>query len=214
MSNGRKGFSASTLIAAILLISAIAGMVFYYYYPLNSQISKITSLNKKINSLNNQVANLSSQISNLENQVANLGSQAANLTSANLVTALGIVEIPGNSSTSMGGLNHTPVPYNYLFIQGSVTNTGKGTALNAGLKVVAYSKNGTLEINMTVPLSGFGNFGTDSTIDKWISSAYGNSSLALGFLSSGQTANVDLNIFHEGTVSIWTVTPVWWTYSP
>jgi hypothetical protein len=108
----------------------------------------------------------------------------------------------------MAGLVHTPVPFNYLFIEGSVTNTGEGTAYNAGLHVVAYGANGTLEINMTVPLSG-GNFGTDNVTDAFVSSTCGNSSLTLGALYSEQTTDVYINIFHEGSVSTWTVTPVW-----
>lgn len=214
MGNERKAVSTSTLMVAILLVSVIAGAAFYYYGPLNSEISKITSLNHEIASLNNEIANLTSQISNLKDQEADLGSHAAKLTSAYLVTALGITEIPGNSSSEMDGYELTPVPYNYLIIQGSVTNTGKGTAFNAGLKVVAYSNNGTLEINMTVPLADYANFGTDNATENFVSSNYGSSSLALGVLNSGQTANVNLNIFHEDTVTNWTVTPVWWTYSP
>ena len=73
-----------------------------------------------------------------------------------------------------------------------------------------------LEVNMTVPLDGQENvtgneitdlapvFGTDAATQ-----IYGNDSLQLGNLYSGQTVSISLGIFHEGTVTNWTITPVW-----
>ena len=66
---------------------------------------------------------------------------------------------------------------------------------------------------MTVPLNG-GTFGTNAEINSYLEKNNGGvSSLQLGLLYSGQTATIDLNIFHEGYVTNWTVTPVW-TNSP
>ncbi len=135
------------------------------------------------------------------------------LTSAHIVKALGVSEVPYNAPNNAGD-----VPYSRLYISGTVTNTGRGAAFNAGLHVVAYTANGTLEINMTVPLVNDATFGTDNATDAWVSSwvsAWGGSvgSSQLGNLSSGQIATIDLNIYHEGTVTNWTVTPVW-TNSP
>ena len=67
---------------------------------------------------------------------------------------------------------------------------------------------GTLEINMTVPLGG-GMFGTDAAVEV----GHYIDSLQLGPLYSGQTDTIAIAIYHEGTVSNWTVTPVW-TNSP
>jgi hypothetical protein len=194
----KKLIAISVLVEAILFVSVLGGMIFYY----NVRTSKIASLNNEIANLNNEEANLTSQISNLNGELTNLTSA----TSAYLVTALGIIEVPAISPLNVGS-----VLYNHLYISGSVTNIGKGTAVNAGLHVVAYDANGDLLIDMTVPLDkNLAAFGTDAEIDNWLSnSAYGLNSLQLGILGSGQTATINLGIFHEGTVTNWTVTPVW-----
>jgi len=194
-----------TVVVALLFISSIAGTIVYCNGVINGGNSKITSLNSEIASLN-------SEVSNLKGQVANLNSHLINLTSANLVTALGVTEVPYNSPSNFP----TPLLYNHLYISGSVTNTGEGTAYNAGLHVIAYAADGVPEVNMTVPLDGNVNvtgsevtdfapvFGTDAATQ-----IYGNDSLQLSNLFSGQTVTISLGIFHEGTAVNWTVTPVW-----
>ena len=98
------------------------------------------------------------------------------------------------------------------------------TAYNAGLKVVGYSANGTLEINMIVPLvhgsedSHYGtfssvDFGTDNATQAFIARNGNSGSLQLQNLGGEQATVINTNIIHEGTVSSWTVTPVW-TNSP
>jgi len=168
--------AVSFLVIVLLFVSAIAGTIFYYNGIVNSENSKITSQN-------NEIANLIRQISNITTQIANL-------TTANLVPALVVTEVGA----------FTPPRADYLSITGSVNNTGKGIAYNAGLHVVAYSAAGTVEINMTVPL----------TIDVEVEIG---SSLPLGNLDAGQSAIVVLDIQHLGTVTSWTITPVW-TKSP
>ncbi len=176
---------------AILFASAMAGTILYY----NSEVNEKES---KIGPLNNQTTNQDSKITNLTAQVANL-------TSANLVTALGITEISNTSSI--------PRSFNRLYIKGSVTNRGSETAFDAGLHVVAYSKDGILDINMTVPLTtyGLGEFGTNAAIYSYLYSfdPYCTSSPKFGNLLSGQSVNVNLDIYHEGAVTNWTVTPAW-----
>ena len=142
------------------------------------------------------LANLTSQISNLQGQITNL-------TYVNLVTALGVTEVWASQ-------NDPPPPVNHLYITGWVTNTGAGTAYNAGLHVVAYNSTGTLEINMTVPLVSSGNwsswgatFGTDVATDNFISSAFGSpNSTQLGVLYSRENVTIEMGIFHEGIVLI------------
>ena len=168
--------AVSFFIIVLLFVSAIAGTIFYYNGIVNSENSKITSQN-------NEIANLIRQISNITTQIANL-------TTADLVPALMVTEVGA----------FTPPRADYLSITGSVNNTGKGIAYNAGLHVLAYSAAGTVEINMTVPL----------TIDVEVEIG---SSLPLGNLDAGQTATVVLDIQHQGTVTSWTITPVW-TSSP
>jgi hypothetical protein len=198
----KKVIVVSILIAillGVLFVTAIAETISYYNGEISSKKSKIALLNDKI--------------ANLTNQISNLNSQLADLTNAYLVTALGVTEIPYNSP-----YNGVALPYNNLYIAGSVTNTGESTAYNAGLHVVAYNSTGTVEINMTVPLTNSGTmygavFGTDVATDNYVSSNFGISSLQLITLDSGQNMPIMINIFHEGTVSNWTITPVW-TNSP
>jgi hypothetical protein len=198
MDNIRKVISA-LIVAVITLAGSIYGMIAYYNGALSSK---------------------NSQIANLKSKVTSLTGQLTSMTSANLVATLVVTEA-GNSSTTvlypppLGG-NAFTYPFYRLSIEGSVKNTGVGTALNAGLKVVAYSTDGTLEINMTVPLAYLEDFGTDPATNAYVSDEFSgySGSLQLGTLGSGQTVNVQIDIFHEGHVSNWTVTPVWWKYSP
>jgi|GEM_PF-616778 hypothetical protein len=157
-------------------------------------------------------ANLHAQISNLTQQLTNLTDVTNILTSANLSASLYTHEMIGAESSYMGGLVATPVPYNYLWITGSVTNIGGGYAYNSGLHVVAYTDSGALAVNLTVPFTG-SNYGTDNQTSAFVSSTYGNSSLALKTLDSGQTTMIYINIFHEGTVYNWSITPVCWVYA-
>jgi uncharacterized protein YoxC len=160
--------------------------------------SQVGDKNSETDFLNSQVANLNNQISGLKIQVASLNGQITNLTSANLVTALGIAEIPYYSTSY-------PAQFSHLFIEGSVTNTGQGTAYNAGLHVVAYDTEGNLRINITAPLKRFTSREPDAAIS--------NDSLQLGKLLTTQTADVYVNIFHHGVVRDWILIPVW-TNSP
>ncbi len=183
-----KKIIALSILIAILFVSAIVGTVFYY---------------------NDKIANKNSQISNLKSQIKYL-------TSANLTTALLITEIP-YIQFPYGG----PPPDNFFFpddllINGSVTNEGGSVAFNTGLHVVAYASNGTLEVNMTVPLiDGRKVFGTDAATDAFVSSYYKDylGTLQLGYLVSGQTVTLDINIYHEGTASNWNATAVWDKFS-
>lgn len=201
----KKLIAISFLIVTILFASAILGTIFYFN-------GVVINGNFKIALLNGQIANLNSKVSALKSQAANLTSQIINLSSANIVTSLGVTEVPYNSLDNFP----SPLLYNHLYISGTVTNTGTGTAYDAGLHVVAYAANGTLEVNMTVPIvngenetgseiTDFGPvFGTDAATQ-----IYGNDSLQLGNLYSEQTDSISLGIFHEGKVTDWSITPVW-----
>jgi hypothetical protein len=196
----KKIRALSILIVGLLFVSALAGTIFYYNGVVNDRDTKIESMNS-------QIASLNSQLSDFEGIVENLSGVVTNFTTANLVTALGATEVPKNSSHNLPSVHL----YNHLYISGSVINIGKGTAYNAGLHVVAYDINGGLRINMTFPLGGgIAAFGTDARIIEYLG---GSSSTVLGSLPGGETTRIDIAIFHEDTVSNWTVTPVW-TNSP
>ena len=122
-----------------------------------------------------------------------------------------IVMIVAPSAHIVSFLNITEFsspPPNLLNISGNVSNTGETTAYNAGLHVVAYTAIGTLEINVTVPLAydeTFNqDFGTGAVGGGLIGGSY-----SVTTLDSGQTAQIFLDIYHEGIVTNWTVTPVW-----
>jgi len=175
----------TALIIALLFVSAIAGIIWYY--------------NEKIAGLNNQISDLKGQVSHL-----------TNLTSANLETALNITH--GQAYyTDLSGTVTTYLPFNCLSIWGSVINRGEGTAFYAGLQIIG-DNNGKVEVNMTVPLVDGGFYGTDARTDAYVEGG-GNSPTQLGSLVSGQTATVNLAIYYVSYVSNWTVTNVW-TNSP
>ena len=129
---GKTRLAITALLITILFVSAIAGTIFYYNGLINERDSQIASFKTQIANQNNEIANLTSQNSNLENQVENLTGQLTNST-ANLVTDLGVTEEPVHPPNTMPSL----VPYNHLYISGTVINLGEVTAFNAGLHVVA-----------------------------------------------------------------------------
>lgn len=215
MENKRKDKRVRVLIVALLVESILfAGIILYYnnavefrdselvtlHGIMTQQYNTMTQLDNQLNSDNNEIANLQS---NLQAEVAQLN---GTINSVNLQTALGITEIPYNSLYNQ--LNNT---YNHLYISGSVTNEGLRTAYNAGLNVVAYDINNALVVDMTVPLTG-GIYEDGVTIGNSNSSSL-IGSLTLGSLAAGQTATIDISIYHEGIATTWKVIPVW-TNSP
>lgn len=185
----------TALIIFVFFVGSISGTILYYTAKTASLTNQITVQNREISNLNNQMANLSSKLDYL-----------SNFTDANLVATLGISEV-GNTSISM-----YTYPFYRLYISGTIKNMGAGMALEAGLHVVASASDGTIEINMTVPFVNGRDFGTDAATNTFVKS-WGTSvsSMELGSLGSGQSTTVDFNIYHEGQVTNWTVTPVWWT---
>jgi hypothetical protein len=177
------------VLVAILVVTAIAGTVVYY----NAQIA----------SLNNQIINQKTEIANLTSQVK----QISNYSDAHLEATLGVTEVGNTSENSY--------PFYRLYISGTVKNIGQGEALNAGLHVIAYTSSGTVEINMTVPLVSGADFGTDSSTNAFVQNWDAELGVSanpsqFGNLNIGESVTVDFNIYHEGEVTNWTVTPVWW----
>jgi hypothetical protein len=192
MSNKRTAVIA--LLVIILFAGTISGTAYYYNVMLIDKNSKIALLNAEIANQNKEIANLTSQIE-----------KEPNLTNPYIVTQLGVTEI-GNSSAL--GQPYAWGAYWRLFIQGAAFNMGNSTAYNAGLKVIAYSGAGVLEINMTVPFVNGYNYGTNSAIVSSLDNL-NLGPLQLENLTRGQYAIVNLDIYHEGIVTNWTVTPVW-----
>ncbi len=194
---GSKKIAVTALVIAILVVSAFAGIAYYYNGLLANQDSKIASLNTQLQQQNNEIGNLTIQVSNLNQQISNL-------TTANLVPNLTIKEVA--KGYNYGGT----VPYNHLMISGSITNVGQGTAYNAGLQVMASASDGTLEINMTVPLLANAIYSTDNATMNFVGSHIGVYTQKLGYLLPNSSAYLtEIDIYHEGSVANWIVTPVW-----
>ena len=190
---GKKIIVTSVLIA-VLFLSAIAGTVLYYSGEINDDNSKIVSLSAQIANQNDEISNLTSQIPNLNNEITNM-------TAANLVATLSVSE----DSDPFSGVR-------YLTITGDVSNIGEGAAYNAGLHVVAYTNNGTLAVNATVslgyqePYNSFGIQSSPSIYEPPYSGAY----FVTGVAGESGPAQIYLYINHANvTVTSWTVTPVW-----
>ena len=194
------------LIVAVVFATIFLGVLISYSYVIIVQDYKIASLNTQIQNITREIEDLTNQTSSINNQTTNLTTAyLASGLKANIATALQEKEIiTANYAATQS------MPYNYLSITGTVTNTGNGTAFETGLHVVAYdvSGNSTKDINLTLPFGG--SFGTDGAINDYLAKSQGGmGSLQLESLGSGQTKTVSLLIYHEGTVSNWVVTPVW-----
>ena len=195
----------------ILVVSLVFAIIFAAV--LSSYAYLIIVQDYKIASLKAQEQNLNSEIENLTNQIPSVNDQTTNLTAAYLASGL-----KANVTTALQGKEIVTsdyaatqsIPYNYFYISGTVTNTGNGTAFETGLHVIAYDvydKN-TIDIDLTLPFGG--RFGTDGTIDAYVAKSQGGtSSFQLESLGSGQTKTINIQIFHEGTVSNWSITLVW-----
>jgi hypothetical protein len=162
-----------------------------------------SELQDKLDTLLGQNSDLNRDLSSLNGQIPVLKDQLISLTTANLTL----------SNENVFDVHY--YEFNNLVIRGSVGNTGQGTAYNAGLHVVAYTADGTMEINMTIPLKTFAAYGTDEATSAVAAAPpFFPASLELGTLGSEITIDFDLTIFHHGAVTNWTITPVWANLTP
>lgn len=181
---GGNKISLLAAICAVVLIG-LASLVYTYYTPLmNSKDNKIVVQNNQIASLNTTISNLTSQIANLQSQITHLQERYT----ANLVTALGAKEI---SSYNSSVLSH-------LYISGTVTDTGVTAAYNAGLHINGYARNGTVLIDITVPI-GYGVY----------QDGFNANGAALSTIYPTQSETAQINIFHNGNLANWTIAPTW-----
>ncbi len=97
----------AALVIAIIIV--VAGMITYF----NTVVSQKDA----------QLASLESQIPYLNRQISNIENQISNFTSPNLVGTLATQEIWKFSQEYPGGPNYT-VPFDFVQISGTVTNTG------------------------------------------------------------------------------------------
>ncbi len=138
---------------------------------------------------NNQ--SLSKQTLGLSEQVLSLEQEIKVLKSANLTTALGIIDIPPHAET-IWGMNN----YSYVWITGWVYNSGASAAKNAGLEVLAFDKTNSMLMNYTVPIVGYGVFSIND--NKTLLPNYLQlTPISSGMVLSQQNVTVRVSIFHE-----------------
>ncbi len=192
----------------VVMIIVSAGMTVYTMQVINGNNHDVALLRQQVSNLNDQVTSLTSQVSQfqspnaeltsevdrlngivsgLNGMITNVNDKVTSLTQAELVTAL--------------GSNYVTTGTPRLYIAGSVINTGRGTAYNVGLHVIAYTANRQKIIDMTVPFF-FENTYSTST-----------GSTTLMTVSSMQNMSVSINIKASSALTNWTITPVW-TNSP
>jgi hypothetical protein len=153
---------------------------------------------------------LYSQNLSLSSQVSDLSEEVKILQSANLVTALGVVEVSPYGVNYFGGTSS----YSYLWITGWVFNDGASMARKAGLEVLAFDGNNVALMNYTVPITegGVGAFSTNETIKNLIPYYFYPTPIEFGNVLSQENVTVRLAIFHDGVFSNSTryqVNPVW-----
>jgi hypothetical protein len=145
-------------------------------------------------SLSTIIQYFTAQLNEKNSEISSLESQISSLKKPDLVTSLGISERLSNYTYD----ENDPKTYNHLLIEGTVTNMGLGTALNAGLHVEAISITGQLVINMTVPIVA-GSYGLGGNLGQ--SELYNLESKGVG--------NAQIAIYHKSVVTTWNVTTVY-----
>jgi hypothetical protein len=153
---------------------------------------------------------LYSENSILNSQVLSLKSEIEKLKSANLVTALGVVEIPPYGESYWGGNGN----YSYLWITGWVFNSGASMARKAGLEVLAFDEANAVLMNYTVPITegGIGAYSTNYTLRNLIPYYLYPTPLEFDNVLSQQNVTVRLAIFHEGIFpnsTRYEINPLW-----
>ena len=150
----------------------------------------------------------------LSNENSILKEEITTLKSANLVTALGVVEIPPYEESYWGGNGNS----SYLWITGWVFNCGGSLAANAGLNVLAFNYTNHVLMNVTVPLdsrSGFATATKDYLVPKvpyWLPGSALLSELEYSTILGQQNMTVRFSLYHEGSFPSSTryeMNPIW-----
>ena len=144
----------------------------------------------------------------LKDQVYSFNQEINILKSANLTTALGIVEIPPHYySSEIWWVSN----FSYIWVTGWVFNSGAGIGENAGLEVLAFDKENSVLMNYTVPIVSDGVFSINE--NKTLIPYYQHlTPLEFGNVLGQQNATVRLSIFHEGSFpnsTRYEINPVW-----
>jgi hypothetical protein len=147
---------------------------------------------------------------NLRSENSTLKEELTTLKSANIITALGVVEIPPYGESYWGGNGD----FSHLWITGWVFNSGASMAKKAGLKVLAFDEANAVLMNYTIPITegGIGAFSTNETLRNLIPYYLYPTPLVFDDVLSQQNVTVRLAIFHEGIFpnsTRYEINPVW-----
>lgn len=169
-----------------MIVVALAALVVGVYIPqIDQQTSQIADQKDQIEAQQHQIEDLNSTVSNLNDQITDLQGKLAEYT-ASIVTELGVKELVDENSGS-----------HYLYIRGSVLNTGITTAYNTGLHIVGYDSSHQVLINMVAAI-GYEMYQDSFTSDQSLSQIF-----------PAQTLQATISIYHSGTVVSWDITPVY-----
>ena len=142
--------------------------------------------------------------SNLRKQVGILQEEISILKTANITTALGIVEVPPNYANNIWGSN-----FSHVWITGWVFNSGASPALDAGLRVIASNETGVI-MNKTIPLVAYGTFSTNE--NKIKPNNENITPYTFENILSHQNVTIRIAIYHEDLFSSSTkyeIIPIW-----
>lgn len=176
------------LLVIVLFASSLSSVAIYYISVMSDKDSQISALK--------------SQVSTLQSQISVLQSKIASLKTANITTALGIVDLPPDKTYQM-------YPYDNksrVWITGSILNAGGGWALNPRLQVLAFDENGKTLMNTTTSVR----YGVWD-IERNSKGIYFNS-VEFEDMCPQQSATVSLSIYHEGffpNSTTYRIVPVW-----
>ena len=183
-----------SIIFCILVV--FSGITVYLDYQLNAANNGLVACHSVLSQEYTKEAKLGAEIVGYQDEIAALNANISSLEglkAPNVVIALGCTEIVANSS------------YDHLWITGTATNKGLGTAYNVGLNVVAYDINGNQILNITVPMAA-GIYGNGTSLTPLIT-------LAPLQQVDLQGTGVGIAIYHEGLANTWNLKAVW-TDSP
>ena len=149
-------------------------------------------------------SNLRKQIGELQKQLGGLQEEITVLKTANITTALGIVEVPPNYVNNFWGSN-----FSHVWITGWVFNSGASPAFDAELRVIAINETGVI-MNTTIPLVAYGTFSTDE--DKIKPNNENITPYTTENILSYQNKTISISIYHEGSFSsntAYEIIPIW-----
>jgi hypothetical protein len=185
---GKIKVAIAALLVIVLFASSLSSTAIYYANVISDKDSKMSALQ--------------SQVSNLQSQIAMLQSQIESAKTANIVTSLGVIDIPADKTYQMYPSDNK----SHVWITGTIFNAGGGWALNPKLQVLAFDENGKQLMNTTTSVR---NGVWDA--ERNSKGIYFNSG-EFNDMCPQQNTTVSLSIYHEGffpNSTTYRIVPLW-----